>query len=159
MDHISAITHALQELTQRLAATPQNPALYIQRGMACFKLGDVTAALDDFDHAERLDPALTPYLWQRGLAHYYAGRFADGVRQFTIDLTVNAHDVEETVWRYLCQAQVQGAPAARTELYPVRQDARPVMGWIYRLFAGECSAATVLMRYDGASRQEHFYSQ
>src|SRR4029453_3854591 len=120
MDHISAITHALQELTQRLAATPQNPALYIQRGMAYFKLGDVTAALDDFDRAERLDPALTPYLWQQGLAYYYAGRFAHGIAQFPTDLTVNAHDVEETVWRYLCQAQLHGVHLARTDLYPIR---------------------------------------
>ena len=138
MQHTSILASAVQHLTQRLAADPRNPEVYIQRGMAYFKLGDMTAAIDDFDHAEHLNPALTPYLWQRGLAYYYAGRFADGAQQFTIDLTVNAHDVEETVWRYLCQAQLQGARAARESLLPVRHDPRPVMAWVYKLFAGEC---------------------
>jgi lipoprotein NlpI len=159
MQHVSLLQHEIQHLTQRLAADPHNPGGYVQRGMRCFQLGDMVAAIADFDRAERLDPTLTPRLWQRGLAYYYAGRFEDGARQFTIDLTVNRHDVEETVWRYLCQAQVQGAPAARAALYPVRQDARPVMGWIYRLFAGECSAEVVLAQYDSAPRRERFYSQ
>ena len=158
MDHAATLAHALQELTQRLAATPQHPTLYVQRGMVYFKLGDMAAAIGDFDDAEALDAALTPHLWQRGLAYYYAGRFADGVKQFTIDLTVNAHDVEETIWRYLCQAQVHGAHAARADLYPVREDSRAVMQWIYQLFAGECDAATVLAQYHNGNRRDRMYS-
>jgi lipoprotein NlpI len=152
------LAHALQELTQRLVTAPQSPTVYIQRGMVYFKRGEIAAAIDDFDTAEQLDASLTPYLWQRGLAYYYAGRFAEGVKQFTVDLTVNAQDVEETVWRYLCQAQLHGAQAARTDLYPVRQDSRAVMQTVYQLFAGECEAATVLAQYDGSSRRNRMYS-
>src|SRR5262245_34164770 len=103
---VSTVSREVQHLTRVLSAEPQNAHLHIQRGMALFRLGNITAAIDDFDRAERLDPALTPYLWQRGLAYYYAARFEDGAKQFEADLTVNGHDVEETVWRYLCQAQV-----------------------------------------------------
>jgi tetratricopeptide (TPR) repeat protein len=148
----------MQHLTQRLAADPHNPRLYIERGMAHFKLCDVAAAIDDFDRAEQLNPALTPYLWQRGLAYYYMERFADGATQFERDLTVNGHDVEETVWRYLCQAQLHGASAARDALLPVRHEARPVMVWVYKLFAGECDAATVLAQHLDAGRRARFYS-
>ena len=116
MNHVSALENVLHRLTQHLDGEPRNANIYVQRGMVHFKLGDIAEAIGDFDRAEHLNPALTPYLWQRGLAYYYAGRFADGARRFEVDLTVNGHDVEETVWRYLCQAQVEGAPAARAGL-------------------------------------------
>lgn len=158
MNHVVIVENELQRLTRHLAADSHNPKVYIQRGMAYFKLGCIAAALGDFDRAEHLNPALTPYLWQRGLAYYYADRFADGARQFEVDLTVNGHDVEETVWRYLCQAQLQGTPAARAGLLPVRHDARPVMGWVYKLFAGACDAEVVLVQHQGSGRREQFYS-
>jgi tetratricopeptide (TPR) repeat protein len=158
MKHVSTVENELQRLTSHLETDQHNPQVYIQRGMVYFKLGSITEAIGDFDRAEHLNPALTPYLWQRGLAYYYAERFADGAKQFEVDLTVNRHDVEETVWRYLCQAQVQGVSAARASLLPVRHDSRPVMVWVYKLFAGECDAETVLAQHRDAGRRERFYS-
>jgi tetratricopeptide (TPR) repeat protein len=158
MNHLAILVSAVQRLTRRLAAEPHNPQLYIERGMAYFKLRDLVAAIDDFDRAEQLYPALTPYLWQRGLAYYYMERFADGAKQFESDLTVNGQDVEETVWRYLCQAQVHGAPAAREALLPVRNDVRPVMAWVYKLFTGECDAEMVIAQHLDAGQRERFYS-
>jgi lipoprotein NlpI len=158
MNHMAMLESELQRLTQRLDADPHHPQVYIQRGMTYFKLGHIAAAITDFDRVEHLNPALTPYLWQRGLAYYYAERFADGARQFEVDLTVNRHDVEETVWRYLCQAQGQSAQEARASLLPVQNDSRPVMGWVYKLFAGECDAETVLAQHRDAGQREQFYS-
>ena len=159
MQQRTAVQQELQRLTSHLAMAPDQARLYIQRGMAHFKLGQITAAIDDFDQAERLNPDVTPHLWQRGLAYYYAERYADGVRQFEVDLTVNGHDVEETVWRYLCQAQLQDAATARAALYPVRRDTRPVMTWIYQLFAGECTAEALLAQADNAGVRDVFYRQ
>ena len=158
MIHMAILESELQRLTRHLATEPHQPTVYIQRGMTYFKLGHIAEAIADFDRAEHLNPALTPYLWQRGLAYYYARRFADGAKQFEVDLTVNKHDVEETVWRYLCQAQLQSAQEAREGLLPVQNDSRPVMGWIYQLFAGGCHAKTVLAQYRGAGQREQFYS-
>jgi len=158
MHDVATLASEVQRLTRSLDGDPQNTQLYIQRGMASFRLGDIAASIDDFDRAERLDPALTPYLWQRGIAYYYAERFEDGAKQFEVDLTVNAHDVEETVWRYLCQAQVHGAHAARVGLLPVRNDPRPVMSWVYRLFAGACDAEQVIAQWRDAVRGDRFYS-
>jgi tetratricopeptide (TPR) repeat protein len=158
MNHVALLESELQRLTCHLDVDPHQPKVYIQRGMIYFKLGRITEAITDFDRAEHLNPALTPYLWQRGLAYYYAGRFTDGARQFEVDLTVNKHDVEETVWRYLCQTQLQGTQVARASLLPVRNDARAVMAWVYKLFAGECNAESVLAQYRDAGRREQFYS-
>jgi len=158
MIHMAILESELQRLTRHLDTAPHQPTVYIQRGMTYFKLGHIAEAIADFDRAEHLNPALTPYLWQRGLAYYYADRFADGANQFEVDLTVNKHDVEETVWRYLCQAQLQGTQVARASLLPVRNDARPVMAWIYKLFAGECDAEMVCAQYRDAGQREQFYS-
>jgi tetratricopeptide (TPR) repeat protein len=158
MNHVALLESALQRLTRHLDTDLHQPKVYIERGMTYFKLGHIAEAIADFDRAEHLNPALTPYLWQRGLAYYYARRFADGAQQFEVDLTVNKHDVEETVWRYLCQAQLQSAQVAREGLLPVQNDSRPVMGWIYKLFAGGCHAETVLAQYRGAGQREQFYS-
>jgi len=158
MNHVALLESELQRLTRHLETDLRQPKVYIERGMTYFKLGYIAEAIADFDRAEHLNPALTPYLWQRGLAYYYAQRFADGAKQFEVDLTVNKHDVEETVWRYLCQAQLQSVQVAREGLLPVQNDSRPVMGWIYELFAGGCHAETVLAQYRDAGQREQFYS-
>jgi len=153
---IAALETDLEQLTARLADGAPSANAYVQRGMIQFKLGRIAASIDDFDRAEQIRPTITPYLWQRGLSYYYADRFADGARQFEVDLRVNAQDVEETVWRYLCQAQLHGAEAARQELLPVRNDPRPVMATVYDLFAGACEPEALLAV--ATDRRERFYS-
>jgi tetratricopeptide (TPR) repeat protein len=99
--HLLTLEADLKRLTVRLTAEAPSANAYVQRGMMQFKLGRIAASIADFDRAEQLNAALTPYLWQRGLSYYYATRFADGARQFEVDLQVNGQDVEETIWRYL----------------------------------------------------------
>ena len=45
----------------------------MQDGMRSFRKSDVAGSIKAFDEALRLDPAIRPYLWQRGLSLYYAG--------------------------------------------------------------------------------------
>jgi tetratricopeptide (TPR) repeat protein len=149
----------LQHWDDLLKADSDTPQLYVRRGMTQFKLGNIPDSIQDFDRAEQLDPRLTPYLWQRGLSYYYAHRFAEGVQQFEIDLTVNAADVEETVWRYLCMAQLEGAKAAKNALLPVRHDPRAVMRVVYQLFAGTSTPEQVLAAGEQQGSQGRFYSQ
>lgn len=143
---------------QKIQNDPQNPQLYVRRGMSYFRQGNIHESIQDFDRAESLDPQLTPYLWQRGLSYYYADRYAEGAKQFEIDLTVNAQDVEETVWRYLCMAQVQDGNAARQSLLPVRHDPRPVMRSIYDLYAGQLMPDQVLQTGKQMGSAGKFYS-
>ncbi len=51
---------------------------YIQRGMVYFKLAKIAESIQDFDHAEQLDPTIKPYLWQRGLSYYYTEQYQLG---------------------------------------------------------------------------------
>ena len=140
----NSLENQLQHWQNTINIQPNNVNAYVHRGMVYFKLGKIAESIQDFDHAEKLDFQITPYLWQRGLSYYYAERFAEGAKQFEIDLTVNAQDVEETVWRYLCIARLSGVTEARNSLLPVKNDPRKIMKSIYDLFAGSCTIDDVL---------------
>jgi tetratricopeptide (TPR) repeat protein len=135
---------------------PNDPKAYIRRGMVNFKLAKISESIQDFDQAEKLDPTVSPYLWQRGLSYYYAERFEEGAAQFELDLNVNAQDVEETVWRYLCIAQVKGTVEARQALLAVKNDPRPIMNSVYDLYAGNCTPEDVLAAGEKYGRHGRF---
>ncbi|MUG98129.1 hypothetical protein F7734_39805 [Scytonema sp. UIC 10036] len=140
-----------------ISTHPHDPKAYVHRGMVHFKLANINDSIADFDTAEKLDPRLTPYLWQRGLSYYYAELFAEGAKQFEIDLTVNSQDLEETVWRYLCIARLNGSAQARQSLLEVRNDPRFVMRQVYDLYAGKCSVDDVLA-ISSTNKPTKFYS-
>ena len=154
----NSLENQLQHWQNTINIQPNNVNAYVHRGMVYFKLGKIAESIQDFDHAEKLDIQITPYLWQRGLSYYYAERFTEGVKQFETDLTVNAQDVEETVWRYLCIARLSGATEARNSLLPVKNDPRKIMKSIYDLFAGTCTIDDVLNVGKLAGLKGKFYS-
>jgi len=141
-----------------ISSLPNDSRAHVQRGMVHFKLANIDESIAEFDVAEKLDPHLTPYLWQRGLSYYYASRFAEGAKQFEVDLTVNAQDVEETIWRYLCIARLHGSSEARESLLLVRNDPRFIMQRVYDLYAGRCSMDDVLGVGTVNDQRAKFYS-
>ena len=157
LDRTTQLEQELRDWEQLVKANPNNPNAFVRRGMARFKLGQIGAAIEDFDRAEQVDERLTPYLWQRGLAYYYAQRFEAGAAQFELDLTVNGQDVEETVWRYLCIAQSRGGDAAIATLLPVRHDPRPFMQPVYALYAAQISVEALLAWASAAEPRGQFY--
>ena len=58
-------------------------------------------------------------LWQRGLSLYYARRFEDGSEQFLTDVSLNPNDTEETIWKFLCDAQLVGFNQAQEQMLKV----------------------------------------
>ncbi|MBD2666108.1 hypothetical protein B6N60_01790 [Richelia sinica FACHB-800] len=158
MFFLNSLESQLQQWNYTISQQPHNPNAYIRRGMVYFKLGKIEESIQDFDSAEKIDFRLTPYLWQRGLSYYYVERFAEGVKQFEIDLTVNAQDVEETVWRYLCMARLTGVEQARNALLPVKNDPRRIMRCVYDFYAGICQADDVLNIGRTEGKKGNFYS-
>ncbi|BBD61524.1 hypothetical protein NIES2109_43520 [Nostoc sp. HK-01] len=154
----NSLDNQLQHWDDIIHNQPDNPKAYIRRGMVKFQLAKIDESIQDFDTAEKIEPRLKPYLWQRGLSYYYAERFAEGAQQFEIDLTVNANDVEETIWRYLCIARWQGVQTARNSLLKVKNDPRQVLRFIYDLFAGNCTPNEVLSVGESEGIKGKFYS-
>ncbi|XP_058215602.1 uncharacterized protein LOC131326752 isoform X1 [Rhododendron vialii] len=85
----------------------------VRRGMMLFREGDVSGSVAEFDKAIERDPRQKAYLWQRGLSLYYLDRFEEGAEQFRLDVAQNPNDTEESIWCFLCEAQLYGVDEAR----------------------------------------------
>jgi tetratricopeptide (TPR) repeat protein len=132
------------DFTALIEVAPDNAEAYDRRGDARLKGGKIEESIADFDEFLRRNPDFEPHHWRRGIAYYYAGRFEDGVKQFDTHQTVNSADVENAVWRYLCQAKVEGVEKAQADLLKIGEDRRVPMRQVYELFAGRATPADVM---------------
>lgn len=139
---------ALADWNRALEIVTDDPALYDKRGSTLFKLGQIDKSLADFDRYLALAPSEAPHHWRRGISLYYAGRYREGREQFEAYQSVDAQDVENVVWRFLCQAREQSLDAARAALLPVDGDRRVPMKTIHALFAGKATPEDVLRAAD-----------
>lgn len=131
-------------LTAGVGDEPANPRALFDEAVRLFFAAEPVASARTFDRLVAAAPEAEPELWQRGLALYYAERFADGRAQFERHRTVNPDDVENPAWHFLCVARLDGPEAARKAMLPVGADRRVPMREILDLYAGRGDAATVL---------------
>ena len=125
--------------------------------MADFENGRFAESAAAFDSLAKADPAQAPYLWQRGIALYYAGRYNDCRRQFESHRTVNPNDVENAAWHFLCVARAESPAKARAALLPVGPDARVPMRQVYQMFRGTLTPEQVLSAA-GSQSDGQFYA-
>jgi lipoprotein NlpI len=130
-----------------LAAQNGAPSLsaILDKATSDFFAGRITESVSGFDRAATVEPSIAPELWQRGIALYYAGRYADCRKQFESHRTVNPADVENAAWHFLCVARAETPARARAALLPVGPDDRQPMREIYRMFAGDIAPDSVLV--------------
>jgi lipoprotein NlpI len=128
------------------------------RAVSDFENGRIAESSAAFDRVAELDPAGAPHLWQRGIALYYAGRYADCRAQFESHRTVNPNDVENAAWHFLCVARAESPEKARAALLPVGPDSRAPMSEIYQMFRGAIPPALVLSAA-GVEPGPQFYAQ
>ncbi|CAK0781503.1 hypothetical protein CVIRNUC_005390 [Coccomyxa viridis] len=124
-------------------------ATLVQSGMRSFRKCDVTGSIQAFDEALRLDPAIRPYLWQRGLSLYYAEQYEAAAMQFRDDVAVNPSDTEEAIWAFLSEARLLGASQARRQFLQVGRDSRDVMRAACTVFQDGSDPARILRAADG----------
>ena len=145
-------------LTTTALSAQDDPQTIFEKAVADFHAGRITESVDGFDRVAKLVPGQAPHLWQRGIALYYAGRYADCRKQFESHRTVNPNDVENAAWHYLCVARAESPGKARAALLPVGPDERVPMTEIYRMFRGELSPKQVLEAAAGGEAQGEFYA-
>ena len=122
-----------------------------------FAAGRIDESVAEFDRLVRIAPDATPSLWQRGIALYYAGRYAECRKQFELHRTVNPDDVENAAWHFLCVARQESPERARGALLPVGPDPRIPMRAIYEMFRGTLPPEQV-MAAGGTGAQGRFYA-
>ncbi|KAH0452162.1 hypothetical protein IEQ34_019461 [Dendrobium chrysotoxum] len=130
----------------------------VRRGMLLFRQGNVSESLAEFDRAIVLDPRQKAYLWQRGLSLYYLNRFAEGADQFRLDVAENPNDTEESIWCFLCEAQIYGVDEARKRFLEVGPDSRLVMREVYNMFKDGGDPQKLVSRFSNARKIECFYA-
>lgn len=118
--------------------------IFYHRGRWNFQDGKIAASLRDFNEFVRLVPQRANAQWERGITCYYAGEYKAGAKQFVDYQTYHSNDVENAVWRYLCQVPVDGKEKALAAILPIRNDRRVPMMEIYRLFKGDSTPERVL---------------
>jgi lipoprotein NlpI len=116
----------------------------VRKGSDQLIAGEVKESIESFEKAVSIEPKAKPYLWQLGIAYYYAGRFQDGRQLFESHQTVNSSDVENAVWHFLCLARAEGIETARKKLIPISGDTRVPMKEVHNLFTGKNSDDDVL---------------
>jgi lipoprotein NlpI len=144
---------AAADYSEVLKIDPKYADAWQRRGEAHFKCGKIAESIADFDKYLRLTPDQKPYHWQHGISLYYAGRFAEGKQQFELHQTVNAQDVENAVWHFLCTTRAEGLEVARKRLIPIEKDARVPMAQVHQLFAGKAGPQDVLAAAQAAPKQ------
>jgi lipoprotein NlpI len=161
---LKSYDEAAQDLSEAIKIDPKSTFLVMERGMARFQAGKITEALIDFDRANETEPRMEAQNWQRGIALYYLGRYADGRRQFETHHKVNADDVENAVWLFMCIARAENMEAARKAMLPLGKDDRVPMTEIYQYYAGKGTKEEVIKaaRADstepGGQRRQVFYA-
>lgn len=116
--------------------TTERPQAIFERAIRDFEGGRIADSVAGFNRLVVLVPAAAPQLWQRGIALYYAGRYAECRAQFESHRTVNPDDVENAAWHFLCVARAESFAKARAALLPVGPDPRVPMAQIYEMFRG-----------------------
>ncbi|XP_020114129.1 uncharacterized protein LOC109728188 [Ananas comosus] len=130
----------------------------MRRGMQLFRQGDVAGSLAEFDRAIELDSRQKAYLWQRGLSLYYLNRFEEGAEQFRLDVAANPNDTEESIWCFLCEAQLYGVDEARKRFLEVGRDPRPIMRDTYLMFRDAGDPEKLVSTFSRGRENEYFYS-
>ena len=136
----------------------QNVRAILDRAVEDFRTGRIEQSLAGFDRVATASPADAPYLWQRGIAQYYAGRFGECRDMFIAHRTVNPDDVENAAWHFLCVARAESPEAARKQLLPVGPDARLPMREVYQMFQGRMTQAQV-MKAAGSDPSAQFFAR
>ena len=126
-------------------------------GEVYFANGQAAESAAAFDRVVESKPELKPQLWQRGLALYYADRYADVVDQLESHQNYNKQDVENSVWHVLAASKLSSVEEARKAMIEITQDTRPAMPEVYEMFAGRGSVEQVRAAAEASKNQSAIY--
>lgn len=127
---------AIQELDVIAQQRPDEARVYYWRGRVRFLKGDAYGAVEDFDRFHQESPEARSRQWERGIALFYVGRYEDGAAQFVDYQNYHDADVENAVWRYLCEVPTLGVEKARERVLEIGPDPRVPMRRIHALYRG-----------------------
>jgi len=148
-----------KSLSKAIEVEPKRASLWQARGSIRFKEGKFAESLADFDRFLEMMPDQAISHWQRGITCWYAGKYAAGEKQFADYQSYHDADVENAVWRCMCQAKASNRAAAQRDMLKVGPDSRVPMKEIYGLFKGTHKTENVLAAAEGGKPGERDKNQ
>jgi lipoprotein NlpI len=153
---VKALAVVILALTSVSAQRQESARDVFDRAITDFSNSRITEAVAGFDAVAKMAPQEAPFLWQRGIALYYAKRYKDCRAQFESHRTVNSDDVENAAWHFLCVAREESPAKAKAALLPVGPDPRVPMRQVYEMFRGDLKPEDVLKAGAGSNRSEFY---
>jgi lipoprotein NlpI len=146
-----------KDLDAAIQKDATNADLFLLRGSMLFRIGKVQESLADFDQCLALRPEAKPFLWQRGIALYYAEKYKEGKEQFEVHRTVNPNDVENAFWHFLCAAKIEGVDTASKNILTSGFDQREPLMTVQNMIAGKAKLSDVLAETESGRPATKFY--
>lgn len=119
-------TEAIKDYDAAIALDKTYLLAVDRRGAARFCLGMVDESIADFNAYLKAYPRQEPGHWRRGISFYYAGKYAEGAKQFDDGQVEFGADVENVFWHFLCIARKDGIEKARKQLLTLKGDDKRV---------------------------------
>jgi len=136
---------AIKDFDAALALDDKFYAALNARGAERFKLGQIDESIADFSAYLKQYPKQEPGHWRRGISFYYAGKYAEGAKQFIDGQVEFGADVENVFWHFLCTARKDGIDKARKELLTLKgPDGRVPMMQVNDLLHGKLKPDDVI---------------
>lgn len=135
---------AIQLASHAIAKDPTAASAYYIRGRAHFRAARMPQSVADFDKYIELRPSVSARQWERGIACFYAGQLEAGAKQFEAYQQFDGHDVENSVWRFLCMVPQVGVERAQAVMLPIENDRRVPMMQVYEMYRGNLKPYQVL---------------
>jgi lipoprotein NlpI len=117
-------------------AAAQTPQALVDKAETAFAEGRFAETVAAFDDLVKLVPDAAPVLWQRGIALYELGRYKECTAQFASFFAVDASDLENASWHFLCAARAGTLEIARLSALKAGPDRRIMRTQIYEMLLG-----------------------
>ena len=150
-DLIGNNSRAIQDYTAALSLNPNFPDIYQLRGCNHFKMGNIMAAVQDWQVFIQLKPEKETEHWQICVGHALLGNYEEARKRFEWHWTVNPEDMEVAFWHFLCVARTEGLAKARENLMAVSGEKRVPMVQIYSLYKGESNESDVWLAVENGA--------
>ena len=139
-------------------AGAQTPQALVDRAEAAFTAGRFDEAVARFDELAIMVPDAAPVLWQRGIALYELGRYRDCAAQFAAFFAVDAKDLENATWHFLCVARGESLDRARATQLAAGPDRRIMRSEIYEMMRGRITPEALIDLSNTSVSVAQFYA-
>ena len=142
-DLIGNNSRAVEDFSKALAYRPAFADVYQMRGCNQFKLGNVNAAVQDWQAFLQLKPDKEAEHWQICVGFALLGHYEEARKRFDWHATTNTQDLEVAFWHFLCVARTEGLEAARDSIKSAPEEKRVPMAELHALYAGKGTESDV----------------